>query len=448
MESTKKDIERQITDTMRSTEGEALLNAPTDIMGGALLLGSTLLALLWVNSPWSESYHTLWHVQVSIQVGPYMLNKSLLHWVNDGLMAMFFFVAGLEIKRELLAGELASVRQATLPIVAACGGMLVPAVVYLSLNLSGPESSGWGIPMATDIAFALGIYALLDRGLPQALRIFLLTLAIVDDLGAVVVIALFYTSDLSIPSLLVGGFFFGALLLANALNVRSTVVYSLLGIGGLWVAFVLSGVHATVAGVLGALAIPARPHISGETFLQAGHRLLRSYDRAAEGAHEPLRHPTQADAANALERASDLAQTPVQRLERALNPWTLLGVMPLFALANAGVPIDVDSLRGLSDPIPLGIMIGLVIGKPLGIIGATWLAVRLKLGVLAESVEFRHLHAVGWLAGMGFTMSLFITTLAFHEVDSTDMAKLAVLLASLLSGTIGSLLLYRLQRTS
>jgi NhaA family Na+:H+ antiporter len=275
------------------------------------------------------------------------------------------------------------------------------------------------------------------------LRIFLLSLAIVDDLGAVLVIAIFYTSDLSLLSLYAAGGFLATLLVANMAGIRHSLVYGVLGIGGLWIAFLMSGVHPTVAGVLAAFAIPARPHLDRQEVVREGTHLLTTFHKAGQVEDSPLANPTQADAARNLECVSDLAQTPLQRLEHALRPWTMLVIMPLFALSNAGVPIDVGTLKALSSAVPLGILAGLVIGKPFGIAVTAWLAVRTGLTSLPEGVSFSHLHAIAWLGGIGFTMSLFIANLAFGTSEHLANAKVAVLVGSTLCAVLGSFLLRR-----
>lgn len=439
-----------LPNTQNSPGGETggkLVNTQSDVLGGALLVGATLLGLAWANSPWAQSYETLWHISLSISLGDLVLERSLLHWINDGLMAMFFFVAGLEIKREFLVGELSSLRAASLPVLCAVGGMVIPALSYVTTvtMMDGPERvvDGWGIPMATDIAFALGLFAIMSHNAPPALRIFLLSLAIVDDLGAVLVIAIFYTSDLSIMSLSVGGGFLAALIVANIAGIRHSLVYGALGIGGLWIAFLISGVHPTVAGVLAAFAIPARPHLDRQEFVRRGAHLLSTFHKAGQIEDSPLANPVQADAARKLEQASDLAQTPLQRLEHALRPWTLLVIMPLFALSNAGVSIDPETLKALTSAVPLGILAGLIIGKPFGIGLTAWLAVRSGLTSLPEGVSFSHIHAIAWLGGIGFTMSLFIANLAFGSAEHLALAKVAVLVGSTLCAVLGSLLLRR-----
>lgn len=433
--------------SMEIERGGKLINAHNDVLGGSLLVGATVLGLAWANSPWAHGYETLWHIPLSISFGDLVLERSLLHWINDGLMAMFFFVAGLEIKREFLVGELSSLRAASLPVLCAVGGMLIPALCYVAtvMTMDGTERvvGGWGIPMATDIAFALGLFAIVSRKAPPALRIFLLSLAIVDDLGAVLVIALFYTSDLSIMSLSAGGGFLAALIVANLAGIRHILVYGALGIGGLWIAFLISGVHPTVAGVLAAFAIPARPHLDRQEFVRRGAHLLTTFHKAGQVEDSPLANPTQADAARSLERVSDLAQTPLQRLEHALRPWTLLVIMPLFALSNAGVSFEPGTLKALSSAVPLAILAGLVIGKPFGIAVTAWLAVRSGVTSLPENVSFSQIHAVAWLGGIGFTMSLFIANLAFGTSEHLANAKVAVLMGSTLCAVLGSALLRR-----
>ncbi len=440
------DLVRQARESSRPPPFEAALKPfqeyiDAQTLGGVLLLVATTIALLWANSPWSETYAQVWRTPITVGVGTFVLAKPLHLWVNDGLMAMFFFVVGLEIKRELLAGELSDPRLAILPIFAAAGGMLVPAAVYLSLNTHGEAVSGWGIPIATDIAFALGILALLGKRVPFALKVFLVTLAIVDDLGAVLVIALFYTSTISLENLAVGALFLIALIGANRAGIRHPVVYATLGVGGLWLAFLLSGVHATVAGVLVAMTIPACPRIGHRELVDKANYLIRQFDTHGETGSTVLANPKQAEAATALETASDLAQTPLQRLEHSLQPWVTLGVMPVFALANAGVDLSGDVLEALTHPVALGIALGLMVGKQLGITVFSWVAVKANLASLPEGVGWRHIYGASWLGGIGFTMSLFIAGLAFGESSLLPLAKVGILSASVLAGIAGWLIL-------
>lgn len=417
--------------------------ANNETSGGIALLLAAVVAITWVNSPWGEAYDRLWQLSVSIRVGEFLLEKPLLLWINDGLMAMFFFVVGLEMKRELLVGELADSRQAVLPITAAIGGMIFPALIYLTFNAETPTRSGWGIPIATDIAFAIGILALLGDRVPWSLKVFLISLAIVDDLGAVLVIALFYTSDISFGNLMIGASFLLALVAANRAGIVHPLVYSILGIGGLWLAFLLSGIHATVAGVLAAMTIPARTRLSPTELVRKGERFLARIKTSDPEGQGVLADRQKAEAAQALELTTALAQTPLQRLEHALQPWVSLVIMPLFALANAGVLLKTDPTTLLNHMASLGIVAGLLIGKPAGIIFASWICVRMGLGDLPAGTTWRHLYGVSILAGVGFTMSLFIANLAFRQEGVLALAKMAILFASLIAGLVGWILLRR-----
>ena len=407
--------------------------------GGIVLLLATAVALLWANSGWAESYHHLWETPVTVGAPGFGLTLPLHAWVNDGLMAIFFFFVGLEIKREVLVGELASRRSATLPVAAALGGMLVPAALYALVNAGGPGAAGWGVPMATDIAFALGILALLGHRVPAGLRVFLAALAIADDLGAVLVIAVFYTSSLNVMALAGAGLVVVLLGMLNAAGVRRPVVYALLGVV-LWVLMLKSGVHATVAGVLLALTIPARTRIREDEFLASAERSLADFRAADEPGTTVLTNRGHQEALHALERAADLAQAPLQRMEHALHFVVAFVIMPVFALANAGV-----SLTGvgaaLASPVALGVALGLVLGKPLGITLASLAAVRAGAADLPAEVTWRHVHGAAWLAGIGFTMSLFIAGLAFSDAALLDTAKIGVLGASVVAGVVGFLLL-------
>ncbi len=408
--------------------------------GGIVLMLCALAALAWANSPWSTTYSALWETKLTIGPGGFNLSESLLHWINDGLMAVFFFVVGLEIKREVLVGELASLRQAALPIAAAVGGMVAPALIYTAVNLGGEGAAGWGIPMATDIAFALGVLALLGPRVPTSLKIFVTALAIVDDLGAVLVIALFYTSNVSWASLGAGALFLLALVAANRLHVRHPLAYALLGIG-LWVAFLKSGVHATIAGVLLALTIPARTRVDTAEFLDRGREILEEFDRSGVEGEDILTNEGQQAAIMELESLTEHAQTPMQRLEHSLHPWVAFAIVPLFALANAGVALGGDLGVALTQPVTLGVVAGLVVGKQVGITLFSWLAVRSGLAELPQELSWRHIYGASLLAGIGFTMSLFISALAFGDGPLQDAAKVGILTASLVAGVAGWLVL-------
>jgi NhaA family Na+:H+ antiporter len=404
--------------------------------GGILLIIATAIALILANSPWGESYVALWHTKLTVGVSDFSITKDLTHWINDGLMAVFFLVVGLEIKREVLVGELSSARNAVLPVAAALGGAVVPALIYIAINAGTAASVGWGIPMATDIAFALGVLALLGERAPTTLKVFLTALAIVDDIVAVLVIALFYTSEISWGALGVGAVFLAVLIVANLLGVGRTLVYAVLGVG-LWLCFLLSGVHATIAGVLLALTIPATSFINPQAFLERSRYVLERFEQAGEKGENVLSNEERQAALHALNHAAYKLEPPLHELEHALNPWVVFAIMPIFALANAGVPLGGDIGDALTSQVALGIVAGLVVGKQLGITLFAWLAVRSGLSELPEGIGWRHVYGVGWLAGIGFTMSLFITDLAFDDDALTEAAKLGILVASLISGAVG-----------
>jgi NhaA family Na+:H+ antiporter len=413
--------------------------------GGILLLVCTIVALVWANSPFADTYTSLWQTRFTIQVGStFELSKPLILWVNDGLMAVFFFVVGLEIKREVLVGELASLRRAALPISAAVGGVIVPAFIYTLLNGSGAGAAGWGIPIATDIAFALGVMALLGDRVPTSLKVFLTALAIADDITAVLVIALFYTAQIDWTSLLIGFGLLAVLVAANRLGVRHPLVYTVLGVI-VWIAFLKSGVHATVAGVLLAMTIPARNLINPGDFLGRSREYLHIFEEASDGGDSVLVNQTRQAAVHALEGACEQVQAPLQRLEHALHSWVAFVIMPVFALANAGVALSGDLAASISQPVTLGVILGLVIGKPLGITLASWLAVRSRLADKPEDIGWIHIHGASWLGGIGFTMSLFIAGLAFGDSPFLDMAKIGILTASLIAGAVGWFLLSRVR---
>ena len=414
----------------------------SEAAGGILLLGCAVLALAWANSPFADSYFDLWQTYVTVGVGDFEIDKPLLLWINDGLMAIFFFLIGLEIKREVLGGELSNPRSAALALAAALGGMAVPALAYVLLNSGGTGEAGWGIPMATDIAFALGVLALLGDRVPLPAKVFLTALAIVDDLGAVLVIALFYTAEVSTTALLWAAGFFAALVAANRLGIQRTVVYVVLGVA-LWLAFLKSGVHATIAGVLLALTIPARRRLDAAGFLERARRYLDTFAAHAAPAEPGLTYKQQS-ALFALEEAVDAAETPLARLEHALHKPVAFLIVPIFALANAGVAVAGGLDGVLGSPVTLGVVLGLVVGKPIGITALAWLAVRTGLATLPKGVGWRTIVGVSALCGIGFTMSIFIATLAFPgDPALLDAAKVGILLGSLLAGVIGWVLLSR-----
>jgi NhaA family Na+:H+ antiporter len=414
---------------------------------GLVLLGCAVVALVWANSPWAHGYHAVWETPVTLRVGASAATLTLHAIVNDGLMAVFFFLVGLEIKREVLVGELARLRQAALPVAAAFGGMVVPALLFLVFNAGEPTARGWGIPMATDIAFALGVLALVGSRVPSSLRVFLSALAIADDLGAVLVIALFYTAGVSWGALGAAGALLLLSLGANAAGVRSWVIYALIGVA-LWVAVLLSGVHATVAGVLLAMTIPSRTRIDEDALLAGARAALEDFDRACDPATTVLSNRAHQDALYRLEVLSEQALPPLARLEHGLHGIVTFGIMPLFALANAGVSLS-GAGSVLDSPVAHGVLLGLVVGKPVGIALASWLAVRVGAAALPAGVTWRSLTGVAVLGGIGFTMSLFIAGLAFGSApEQLTAAKLGTLTASLIAGVLGWSLLRFGQRTA
>lgn len=419
--------------------------AARETSGGILLLLSTLAALVWANSPWADGYFSLWHTAVTVGFGELIINRDLHFVVNDGLMALFFFVVGLEIKRELLVGELASPRQAALPILAALGGVLVPALAYSALNAGGPGARGWGIPMATDIAFVIGVMALLGSRVPLGLKVFLTALAIVNDIAAVVVIALFYTNQIHWGAIGAAAICLVALIGANRLGVRHPLPYALLGLC-LWGAVRVSGIHPTIAGVLLAMTIPSRTELNPHDFLLRSRAVLDHFERTAQNEKTVLNDEEQQAAIEALEDSSEKVQPPLHRLEQGLHPWVTFFIMPVFALANAGVAFDGNIFTSFLQPVPLGVILGLLLGKPIGITLAAWLAVRSRLGILPEGITWSQIHGASWLGGVGFTMSIFVAGLAFKEESLLKMAKLGIFTASLLAGIVGSVLLFRQQR--
>lgn len=408
--------------------------------GGILLFIFTVIALIWANSPFMQSYHDLWQKNLSVGFGEYNLEKPLLIWINDGLMAIFFFVVGLEIKRELLIGELSSFKQASLPIFAAIGGMVVPALIYLYFNSGTEAQNGWGIPMATDIAFSLGVISLLGKRVPFSLKVFLTAFAIIDDIGAVVIIAIFYTSSISITALAVGGAFFLILIACNVLHIRSPFVYILFGIV-MWIAFLKSGVHPTIAGVLIAFTIPAKARINAEEFLGKGKSILGNLSESLAHGVKVRSSGILNSAIFDLEDASEKVLAPAHRIEHNLHTTVAYFIMPVFAFANAGVTIQGDIFNALIHPVTLGITLGLFFGKQLGVFLFSWLTVVIRASSLPYGANWRQMYGIGCIGGIGFTMSLFIASLAFGESGLIINAKIAILIASLLSGFTGYLIL-------
>ncbi|GBE00792.1 MAG TPA: Na+/H+ antiporter NhaA [Nitrospirae bacterium] len=408
-----------------------------------LLIGTTLLALIWANSPYAETYHRFWETEIAISFGHLGFAKTMREWINEGLMSIFFFTVGLEIKREILVGELASVKKALLPVGAAIGGMLVPALIYFFINRGLPSSTGWGIPMATDIAFALGAIYILGRRIPTGIRVFLSAFAIVDDLGAVFVIALFYTSGVVFHYLLISLLIMFILGLANFFQVRKTFFYAVLGLF-LWFSILGSGLHATVAGIIVAMFIPARGKYDTDRFLEDTGYFLGEFQCPPEGCGRSiLLNQRHLNAVQSIELACHHVETPLQRLEHSLHPWVAFVVVPVFALANAGITFgEVELSRAFSDPLTLGIILGLVVGKPLGISLSSFIFVKSGLASLPKSIRWEHILGASMLGGIGFTMSLFIAGLSFPAGEILNYSKLGIITASLISGIVGLSFLY------
>lgn len=425
---------------------EVLLKPINDFLhkeasGGILLIIFTVVALIWANSPWSDSYHNLWNTYISINTGDLSLKLSFLHWINDGLMVIFFFVVGLEIKRELLVGELSSVKKASLPVAGAIGGMLVPALFYVFFTSGTEAVNGWGIPMATDIAFVVGILAILGSRVPLGLKVFVVSLAIADDIGAVLVIAIFYTSQISISALLAAAVILVLLGIVNKLGVKSLIIYSTLGLL-LWLAVLQSGIHATIAGVLLAFTIPVKARINTKRFSEKTKDLLDKFNSAGEHGENVLTNENRQTDVMAIEENCKKILTPLQRFEHGLHPWSSFLIIPLFALANAGVTLTgMDLGAALTSSVSVGIIAGLFLGKQFGIFAFAWLAVKIKLASLPEGVSWRKIYGGGILAGIGFTMSLFIAGLAFNDDSLLNLAKIGILTASLIAGVVGYLFL-------
>ena len=417
--------------------------------GSILLIFCTIIALLLANSALDGDYESLLLTKAGLVFGDWSLSMSLRHWINEGLMSLFFFVLGLEIKRELLVGELKGARRSIPMIAAALGGMLVPALLYTAFTAGTPLVHGWGIPMATDTAFAVGVLALLRKHIPAGLTAFLTALAIIDDLGAILVIAVFYTRALDLYFLAAATLLLMLLIILNMLGIRRPGVYFLIG-GLVWLAMLGSGVHATVAGVLVALTVPARPKRGPDWFVKQTHELANEFASLERRSVKPLLgEAAQHVVAERVQETVEKATTPLQRWESYLESPVALLVMPVFALANAGIPVNLQSLAGLwTDPLAQGIVMGLVLGKGIGITSMTWLSLRLGLGQLPAGVEMRHIAGIGLLGGMGFTMSIFITNLGFESApDILVTAKSAILIASLAAGVSGFLWLWLQGRT-
>lgn len=406
--------------------------------GGIALMACTVAALVWANSPWAHTYDAIWQTKLTIGIGDWLLSKAAILWINDGLMAIFFFVVGLEIKRELLVGGLSTPSQTIMPVAAAVGGMVVPALIFFMFNTGASSIDGWGIPMATDIAFALGIMSLLGSRVPVGLKIFLTAVAIVDDIGAILVIAVFYTAELNLTALAVGLVVLAMMAVLNfRWHIRSSIPYLTLGVI-VWFAFLFSGIHATIAGVLAALTIPAGTRMDCTNFVEELRNAAETFEMAITPGKSVLTNKEQQMALHSIEHAYDDATTPLQNIEHALHPWVAFAIMPLFALANAGVAFEADIFQRLITPVSVGIFLGLVVGKQIGVTGACWLISKLGLAKFPDRTTLVHLWGASCLAGVGFTMSIFIANLAFEEGSQlVELSKIAILFASLVAGGLG-----------
>ncbi|WP_158799047.1 Na+/H+ antiporter NhaA [Pedobacter sp. L105] len=406
---------------------------------GIVLLISVIIAIVWANSSYQDFYHHLWEINFSVGFDTFILSKPIHIWINDGLMAIFFFVIGLELKREFMDGELSTLSKASLPMMAALGGMFVPALIYYLINQGTDAAHGWGIPMATDIAFALALLSMAGKHIPSSVKVFLSALAVADDLGAILVIAFFYTAGVNFVSLGIGLVFLVGLISGNILGIRSSAFYLILGIG-VWIGFLLSGVHATIAGVLVAFTIPAKTRISEGDYSGNLRNLLSDFDKEIPR-NSTLTTPKQHRTIQHVKNLSEAAETPLQKIEYILHPWVAFLIMPLFALANSGIHMGADILTAVINPVSIGVTAGLVMGKFVGILLFTWLMIKTKLSKLPYQANWKHIIGVSLLAGIGFTMSLFISGLAFKDPVFIDQAKYGILLASIVAGILGTVVL-------
>lgn len=420
--------------------------------GGILLIVSAVVAIFMANSPWSDWFHSIWQYKISFGLDTNLsLDKTLHHWINDGLMAVFFFVIGLELKREIVGGELSKPRNAILPIIVGLGGMIFPALIYTWFNSGQETMNGWGIPMATDLAFALGLLYLLGDRIPASLKIFLTAFSIVDDVGSVLVIAIFYTSEISLGNLGIGFAFLLLLIASNLLGVRNTFYYGLIGIGGVWLFFLLSGVHATIAAILAAFTIPASTQINETRFMNRMHHYLEKFRKADPNLKAPTLTPTQLRILDDMEALTKKAMPPLQKLEHDMHPLVAYIIMPIFALANAGVTFDSNILSNATSTVALGVAIGLLLGKMIGIFGVSSLLIRIGIAPMPRNASYKQLFGLALIAAIGFTMSLFINELAFTPIEGNGplyiaQAKIGIIIASLIGGISGFLLLSSLSK--
>ena len=420
-----------------ATPFEHFIHAQTT--AGVILIVATILALIFANTTLADTYIHFIHTNITFNVGEWKISHTIHHWINDGLMAIFFFMVGLEIKREVLIGELSSIKVAALPIFAAIGGMLLPALIYLSINSGGAGESGWGIPMATDIAFAISALVLLGKRVSPGLVTFLVALAIVDDLGAVIVIAFFYTNEINMLALILAVISFSTMIALNRFGVRVILPYFVVGLF-LWFFMLESGVHATIAGVLAAMTIPSKPKEAPITFSASINNLLKVYDNYPIATDHTTHEAQKAILRNIQDKIDDVG-SPSTKLERDLHLPVGLLVIPIFALANAGITVDTSTLAdALTSDISLGIIAGLILGKVIGIAGVAWLAIKLRLATLPTNSTMKQIFGVAFLGGIGFTMSIFVGDLAFMGEDAlVYQAKVGILFASLISGLTGFL---------
>lgn len=409
---------------------------------GVVLGAAVVLALLLANSPLREGYFSFFEQHFGFYFdGQTYFNFSLEHWINDGLMSFFFFVVGLELKREFISGELRDIRKVLMPVGAALLGMVVPSLIYLAFNAGTPTASGWGIPMATDIAFALAVLYMLGDRVPLAAKVFLTTLAIVDDIGSVLVIAFFYTSEISLLNLAIGVAFLLLLFVAGRLGVRNVWFYAIVTVAGVWTSFLMSGIHATIAAVLAAFMVPATPSVSETSFIDRLRRLISDFENAERNPFPTLERG-QVEIVSEVKNTATAAVPPLQRFEHSLHPVVSFVIMPIFALANAGVAfVDMDPGVITANGVAIGVMAGLLIGKPVGIMLSVWIMKMLKIGSLSAQMTWRRVAGVGFLASIGFTMSMFVTTLAFSSPECHVQAKVGIFAASLIGMAVGYFLL-------
>lgn len=430
----------QIVHTLANNLNKILKNAA---FSGIVLIFAAAVAIIWANSPAGNVYFELWQKKITIGFDRYAISKPLLLWINDGLMAMFFFVIGLEIKREIMAGELSTWKKAAMPVFAAIGGMIVPSFIFFLFNNGKPSSNGWGIPMATDIAFSLGILALLGKRVPLSLKIFLTALAIVDDLGAVLVIAFFYSSKIILSNVALGALFLGIMVAMNLVGIRNTLAYAIPGIFGIWLAFLLSGVHATIAGVLAAFAIPASTRINNVADFKQAIITLANGINGLVKKKSPFLTKEEQRVVTTMKEMCEHYEPPLQSLENKLHPWVIFLILPVFALSNTGVLLGSNALSSIKSDAGMGIELGLLLGKPLGITLFSWLSYKAGIASLPENVRWTHILGIGFLAGIGFTMALFVAGLAFSAPELEDNAKISILFASMIAGTLGYFILRR-----